>query len=114
MATKKHAGATMLDSQIAKQGSQKIRCREIWNFTAGDATHKLRITIASDSYRDQSSAEAERWNGEEWKKIETLATGELKTQIGLSNYPDKSWNSRHLFAADIAELLRRARLILEA
>lgn len=39
-------------------------------FQAGD--HRLRVKAEYDSYRDQSSATVQRWNGEEWKEVYSL------------------------------------------
>jgi len=103
----KKANAVKRGTVEAFKSSQAIKY--VGLFQAGD--HKLRINAEYDSYKGQSWAAIERWNGSEWKEIYTLRGGSLKGwQEGIAYKPGAA--QELTFAADVAFLLDRAAEVL--
>lgn len=112
-------GLNLLDSKISK-GSQDYT---LTNLYAGviektrcgmtnTRTHKLRVSIKSDSYLQQCWAHCDIYSPEEnkWNRLCTIQAGNMQTASGLSHYPDAP--GEHMFQKDITELLKLAALIL--
>lgn len=70
---------TTIDRGIAR-GSQSLIYTELAETSEGD---KVRIVIQSDSYRFQSFAKVERWDGSEWKRVWQIEPGNMQTEPGL-------------------------------
>lgn len=100
-----HMEPKLLNTSLGKSGGQAVRYETLWKV----ADHKLRVTVYSDSYVDQSYARIERWDGARWQEVADLASHERKTETKL--YYNQSVSAA-LFTADEKELLRRALLIL--
>lgn len=97
----------LLDQKISF-GSQSV---ELVNLLAlGDI--KLRIKIKSDSYKFQSFARIERWDGTQWQEVASLHYGAMKTEAGLCYKPNQSGRDFRNFEADYDELLKQAKAIL--
>jgi len=94
---------------IAKDGGQRLRYEVIYDARLGGKNHKIRITIISDSYKDQCEAKAERFGGSNWQALGRLATGEMTTPAGLS-YGKPS--TADAFAKDVEALKAKAEAIL--
>jgi|WetSurMetagenome_2_1015567.scaffolds.fasta_scaffold677407_1 hypothetical protein len=97
----KKISVTVVAKQVSK-GSQSVTYEEILSLTGG---RKVRISIKSDAYVQQSHARAHLWNGEKWNEIHHVHPAKMKTPHALyvrDCLPDS------LFLADREELLRVA------
>lgn len=76
--------------------------------------HRLRISIKSDSYRQQSYARMEVWSSAAltWNGVASIHHGSMRTRIGLSSLPGGSGLKALEFQADRDELIRLAGLVL--
>lgn len=68
----------------------------------------LRIDIVSDAYRQQGHARIERWDGDKWQTVWSIAPTAMATPEGLyvRQFSDQD------FATDRATLLKHAAVIL--
>lgn len=75
-------------------------------------THKLQVSIKSDSYLQQCWAYCDIYSPEEnkWNRLCSVPADNMQTASGLSHYPDAP--GEHEFQKDATELLRLAGLIL--
>lgn len=96
-----------LDMNISA-GSQDVMYRELLQV----GTHRLRISIRSDSYRDQCYARVEIWSPAEskWNFVECVHHGSMVTEKGL-RYLQRPAIVKD-FSADRDELIRLASLVL--
>lgn len=87
------------------KGGQSVMYRELCTTAGGD---KLRIDIKSDAYRAQSHARIERWDGEQWQLVWSIAPDAMATREGLyvRTFSDAD------FTADRATLIKHAAVIL--
>jgi hypothetical protein len=98
--------------------SQSVYYVELLRLEQGD---KLRISIRANAYRDQSSADIERWDGSQWRQVFHLNGGAMFTAVeGMyvrAEYKQPirgSFNGRTFqdFAQDRAYLITRAQEVL--
>jgi hypothetical protein len=75
------------------------------------AEHKLRIEARFDSYRDQSFAKIERWNGSEWKPVYFMPGAALVGFIDKAAYRQQAPAASD-FQADVNFLIARAEEVL--
>ena len=75
---------------------------------------RLRISIKSDSYADQSYARIEVWSAAElkWNLAAYVQHGSMLTPAGLIYQPSRSGFQTSHFQADRTELIRLAGLVL--
>lgn len=73
-------------------------------------THKLRITIHTDSHRPQAYAKIERWDGNQWQVVWHTHGDQMKTNHELGYLPRAAVASD--FRQDRLDLLERAQEIL--
>jgi hypothetical protein len=97
--------------QSINKGQQSLDYKELLNFNGV----KLKISIKSDSYKQQCFAKIEVWNDFKWNLIDSIHYNEMNTDSKLvynfsSESPNKSDN--HLFKADRNKLLDIAKSIL--
>ena len=74
--------------------------------------HRIRITIRSNSYKEQCYAGIERWDGNQWQQVWWLDGGECATKAGLYVHRDRPVDLGHFFEDDRNELLWLAEQIL--
>jgi hypothetical protein len=72
-----------ITTRVEKVNTQKVRFVETMQITCKWVRHTCRVTIESDSYRDQCSARIERWDGKQWRAVDTIAAGSMRTKKGL-------------------------------
>ncbi len=67
-----------IDTQLSK-GQQDYIYTEIlsWN------SHKLRVSIKSDSYEFQSHAKIARWDGDKWHNVYSIPYSQMSTKHGV-------------------------------
>lgn len=94
-----------LDTSISVNG-QSVDYRELLDRDGA----RLRITIRSDSYRNQCFARISRWNGEEWKMVDTVPPADMKTEDSLAYRSAPP--TKFAFSNDRKRLLALAALIL--
>lgn len=109
----------LLDSAIS-QGSQDYTLTQLYAATyertngalKQTLTHKLRVTIKSDSYAAQCYARIAIYSPEEnkWNRLASIEHGLMQTVNGLSHCQNVP--TEYEFQNDINELLRLAELIL--
>ena len=98
---------TTISAELYK-GSQSLTLTEVVSLLINSKKHKLRVTIKSDSYRQQCYARVDRWTGSTWNKVHHVL--DMKTKEGLSHKrPTPGADS---FEADRRELLRVAERVL--
>lgn len=73
--------------------------------------HKLKIDARFDSYRDQSFAKVERWNGSEWKQIYFVPGAALVGFIDKAAYRQQAPAASD-FQKDVDFLIARAEEVL--
>ncbi len=73
--------------------------------------HKLKIEARFDSYRDQSFAKVERWNGSEWKAVYFMPGAALVGFIDKAAYRPQAPAASD-FQADVTFLIARAEEVL--
>jgi hypothetical protein len=76
----------------------------------GGERHKIRLTVISNSYKEQCVARADRFDGAKWQTLVLLANGEITTSPGLCYRNDRE---RSAFIADINELAKRVETVLD-
>jgi hypothetical protein len=99
--------ATLLNRD-ATRGQQDLLYKALW--TVGD--HRLRIRRRRNAYAFQSHAVVERWNGEEWRKVESIPYESMATSQGDSYVSRNTQRPNKAELDDERELLRRACLVL--
>lgn len=112
-------GLNLLDTKIS-MGSQDYTLTNLYvgviektsHGIKQTRTHKLRVSIKSDSYLQQCWAHCDIYSPEEkkWNRLCTIPAGSMQTVSGLSHYQDAP--GEHEFQKDVTELLRLADLIL--
>lgn len=100
-------------SEEIHKGRQDVNFTEVLvlnhNDRSGGAEHKLKISICSDSYKEQCHARVSRWDGTQWQllhKIRSMATKPELAYVPATTTSDD-------FKADRKELLRVAEQILD-
>lgn len=73
---------------------------------------KLRLSIRSDSYRDQCYARIERWDGTKWQGVFSITPAAMRTDKGLVYLPNRGGVAKRHFEADITTLIDTAKHIL--
>ena len=101
-------------SKAISQGSQSVEYVEILDLPSvyQDQSAKLRIKIKSDSYKFQSFARVEKWDGDKWREVHSIHHGIMLTPTGLSSRPRGEGLAFSHFRADRKELLRVAKGIV--
>jgi hypothetical protein len=92
-------------TDITKAG-QKVRFSQL--LIVSD--QRLRIIIESDSYKDQSSADVQFWNGSHWASVWYISHGNMSTPHGLA-YKDNG-DALHWFQMDRNKLFNIALEVL--
>jgi len=98
---------TTISKEVYK-GSQSLNFTEVVSVLIGSKKHKLRVTIKSDSYRQQCYARIKRWSGSAWQEIHRVL--DMKTKEGLSYRRPQP--GPEAFKEDRDELLRVAERVL--
>ena len=75
---------------------------------AAEGSHKIRIKIKSDSYKFQSFAKVEKWDGDKWREVHSIHHGSMTTPAGLDSWARREGLAESHFKADRKELLRVA------
>lgn len=99
----------MLLDRCCTHGQQSLEYRAIWQ----TGKHKMRVRRKRDAYDFQSYATIERWNGEEWRKVESIPYREMATCQGDSYVVHDVPRPLEAELSDEAELIRLASLILD-
>lgn len=97
----------MLD-RTCSNGKQSLEYRSIWTL----GTHKLRIRRDRDAYEFQSSAVIERWNGEQWKQVESIHYSNMASCQSDCYVVRDAARPNPAELRDEQELLRLATLVL--
>lgn len=75
-------------------------------FESGHVLHRLRITIHSNAYTNQSWAKVERWDGTQWHEVVAMSGASLIVGCHQKLYLLRTADLRtSLFAADRERLL---------
>ena len=100
-------------SKAISEGSQSVEYVEILDLPSvyQDQSAKLRIKIKSDSYKFQSFARVEKWDGDKWREVHSIHHGSMTTPAGLISRLKGHKDETH-FKADRKELLRVAKGIV--
>lgn len=102
----------VIDKRICR-ASQDVDYVEVLTLSCSLQDHKLRITIRSNAYANQSYAKVERWNGDEWKYLHSLGGGNMKTPTALYvHHPSVDGDLEGKFRKDRDELVKLAGDIL--
>lgn len=78
--------------------------------TIKETVHTLRVVVRLGGYADQSWGMVERWNGNAWEEIVTIAGSALQTDLHVGYKSHGPVNGD--FAADRDRLLQLAKEIL--
>lgn len=74
--------------------------------------HKLRVRIRRNSYDFQSHALIERWNGEEWKGVDSIHFSKMQTPEYLNERDSDEVLKAH-FSKDTSKLISLAMEVLD-
>lgn len=99
--------ATTISKEVYK-GSQSLNLTEVVSVLIDGKKHKLRITIKSDSYRQQCFARIKRWTGSTWNEVHRIL--DMNTPEGLAYR--RPTPTADAFKEDRNELLRVAERVL--
>lgn len=100
---------TTISKEVHK-GHQSLTLTEVVSVLIDKDKHKLRVTIKSDSYKQQCYARIKRWTGSAWNEVHHIL--EMKTPEGLCyRRPQPGPDA---FKEDRNELLRVAERVLAA
>lgn len=98
---------TTISKEVYK-GSQSLNLTEVVSVLIGKQKHKLKISIKSDSYRQQCYARIKRWTGSAWNEVHRIL--DMKTKEGLAYR--RPTPQADAFKEDRNELLRVAERVL--
>jgi hypothetical protein len=82
---------------------------ELWRVDPG--SHTIRLRLRSDSYRVQCYAIAERWDGDAWREVWSIAPAAMATPEGVAYLRDDR-DRVDAFTGDILALLARVAEVL--
>lgn len=97
-----------ISSEFAKL-RQSLQLRRLYNVDG----HKIRTTVYVDAYDFQSYARAERWNGERWYEMATIAHPAMHSVKKVSRFGKVDADAEAAMNVDTQELLKAVKAILD-